>query len=139
MDEVVLLDYVGVSHVVVAGQENVKLAFLDSVAQESQSIQASVLEVFLGAVALALGENTKHELNLTVKRGKLPSNLHNNLLLKLLRVDQVMGYLVKEAFIMSGLKVHDVDSHLKLADYGLRVHCFDRELLMHRTAGGERR
>lgn len=69
VDEVIFLNHVWISHIVVAPQENVELTLLESVTQQSQTVQTSVFEVFLGTVALPLGENTKHELNFTVKRG----------------------------------------------------------------------
>jgi len=46
-----------------------------------------MLKVFFGAVPLALGEDSEHQLDLTVKWGKLSCNLHDHLLLELLAID----------------------------------------------------
>ena len=60
-----------------------------------------MLEVFLRAVALPLRENTKHELNLAIKRSKFARNLHDDILLEFLAVDQVSCCLLEQVLTLS--------------------------------------
>lgn len=74
-----------------------------------------MLEVFLSAIALPLREEAEHELDLTVERCQLASDLHDDLLLELLAIDEIVGGLEEEALGLGGLEVHDVDTDLELA------------------------
>ena len=61
------LNEVRVSGVLVAHQEQIKLSFCQSLFAKIKSVQAAVLEVFMCAVPVALGEYAEHELNLAVE------------------------------------------------------------------------
>ena len=54
---------------------------------QSESVQASVLEIFLCAIALSLRENTEHQVDLTVERGKFSGDLHDDIFLEFLTVE----------------------------------------------------
>jgi len=96
-----------------------------------------VFEVLLRAVALALRENTKHELDLAVERGQLAGDLLHYLIFKLLAVDQIVGRLRKEVLLLGMLKAHDIDAHLELADLGLRVDLANGVPFVHGAASGQ--
>lgn len=95
VDEVSLLNDIAVSHLIVAGQEDVKLALLHAILGKAKPLQARVLEVFLRAVALSLREYAKHQLDLTVKWRKFSCNLHDDILLELFTIDKVSCSLVE--------------------------------------------
>ena len=124
---------------IVALQENVKLSLRHAITLHLKSLKARVLEIFFGAIALALGENTEHQVDLTVKGRQLARNLHDNLLLELFVVDHVCDNFLEEILIGSLLKRHDVDTHLQLADLSLGVDCLNRVSLMDGTACNELR
>ena len=81
-----------------------------------------MLEVLVCAVPLALGEYSEHKTDLTVESRELPSDPHDNILLPLLVVVQLLGCpdSVEQRVLLYLLQVHDCDSHLDLAHYRVR-------------------
>ena len=53
--------------VLVAHQEQIKLSFCQSLFAKIKAVQAAVLEVFMGAISVALREYAKHDLDLAVE------------------------------------------------------------------------
>lgn len=96
IDEVVFLNHIRVTQVIIALQEDIELSLLHAVSLESQALEAGVLEASLVAGALALREDAKHEFNLAVKGSQLPRDLHNDLLLELFAEDQIVSRLGEE-------------------------------------------
>ena len=78
-----------------------------------------MLEVLMCAVPLALGEYSEHKADLAVERRELPSDPHDNILLPLLVVVQLLGRLdsMEQRVLLYLLQVHDCDSHLDLAHH----------------------
>ena len=54
---------------------------------QSESVQARVFEVFFRAIALSLRENAEHQVDLTVERGKLTGDLHNDIFFEFLTIE----------------------------------------------------
>ena len=71
-----------------------------------------MLEVFLRAIPLALRKDAEHQIDLTVQRRKFASNLHDNILLELLTIDQVSCGLLEQILSADTLKRHNVNLDL---------------------------
>ena len=97
-----------------------------------------MLEVLRRAVALPLGEDAKHQINLTVQRSQFAGNLHNDVLLELLTIDQVSCSFLEQVLSLGTLESHDVNLDFKLADYGFRVDGADGIPLVHGAARDQR-
>ena len=71
------------------------------------------------AVPLALREYSEHKTDLTVESSELPSDPHDNILLPLLVVVQLLGRLdsMEQRVLLYLLQIHDCDFHLDLAHY----------------------
>ena len=101
-------------------------------------MQTRVLEVLRRAVALPLGEDAKHQVNLTVQRCQFMGNLHNDVLLELLAVDQVSCRFLEQVLSLRSLERHNVNLDFKLANFGLRVDGADGIPLVHGAARDQR-
>ena len=111
---------------------------MHAIFRKAQPLQARVLEVLLRAVALPLGEDAKHQVNLTVQRCQFAGNLHNDILFELLAVDQVSCSFLEQVLSLGTLESHDVNLDFKLANLGLRVDGADGVPLVHRAARDQR-
>ena len=136
-EEVLPLDHFRVSEPVVALQEHVELPFSQSFSLQLESLEARVLEVSLGAVALTLSENAEEKLHLSCVRCKLPGDLQDDVVFKLFAKDKVLGRPIEDALLLNTLDAHDIEPSFKFADLKVGPDGLDRVIVMDRAPCGE--